>query len=176
MLVSHSVRGTKPNKQENIWRQAFYDLPPTRRVSASIRPSICVNTALLPFTTIGASELASLNMADDAESQYNNSNRAFLQAFIARSTLTFEEAKPLLAAIFTAHGESLGPSSNARIDIKPVLTTERETRDSRRGCHPSGLQFLHLRCQQCHLPFRPGDPQHLSPNNPISHLRSGKLD
>ena len=43
-------------------------------------------------------------MADDADGQYNNSNRAFIQAFIARSTLTFEEAKPLLAAIFTAHG------------------------------------------------------------------------
>lgn len=42
-------------------------------------------------------------MADDTDSQYNNSNRAFLQAFIARSTLTFDEAKPLLAAIFTAH-------------------------------------------------------------------------
>ena len=44
-------------------------------------------------------------MADDADGQYNNSNRAFIQAFIARSTLTFEEAKPLLAAIFTAHGK-----------------------------------------------------------------------
>lgn len=43
-------------------------------------------------------------MADDVDAQYNNSNRAFLQAFIARSTLTFEEAKPLLAAIITAHG------------------------------------------------------------------------
>lgn len=37
---------------------------------------------------------------------YNDSNRAFLQAFMARSTLTFDEAKPVLAAIFTAHGSS----------------------------------------------------------------------
>ena len=44
-------------------------------------------------------------MADEAGLEYNNSHRAFLQAFLARSTLTFEEAKPLLAAIFTAHGE-----------------------------------------------------------------------
>ena len=42
-------------------------------------------------------------MADDA---YNDSNRAFLQAFIARSTLTLDEAKPVLAAILTAHGTS----------------------------------------------------------------------
>lgn len=57
------------------------------------------------FCLPSADKLANINMADDADSQYNNSNRAFLQAFIARSTLTFEEAKPLLAAIFTAHGE-----------------------------------------------------------------------
>jgi hypothetical protein len=44
-------------------------------------------------------------MADD-QSQYNNSHRAFLQAFFARSVLTFEDAKPILAAIITAHGES----------------------------------------------------------------------
>lgn len=47
-------------------------------------------------------------MSDDEEeeeAQYNNTNRAFLQAFLARSTLTFEEAKPILAAIFTAHGK-----------------------------------------------------------------------
>jgi hypothetical protein len=41
---------------------------------------------------------------DDAESQYGNCQRAFLQAFIARSTLTFDDAKPILAAISTAHG------------------------------------------------------------------------
>jgi hypothetical protein len=44
-------------------------------------------------------------MADD-QSQYNSSHRAFLQAFLARSVLTLEDAKPILAAIITAHGES----------------------------------------------------------------------
>ena len=33
--------------------------------------------------------------------QYDDSNRAFLQAFMARGTLTFKEARPLLAAIFS---------------------------------------------------------------------------
>ncbi|MCJ1394449.1 hypothetical protein MMC18_007412 [Xylographa bjoerkii] len=42
-------------------------------------------------------------MADDEDETYNNTNRAFLQAFLARSTLTYDEAKPILAAIFTAH-------------------------------------------------------------------------
>ncbi|OJJ35988.1 hypothetical protein ASPWEDRAFT_172770 [Aspergillus wentii DTO 134E9] len=36
------------------------------------------------------------------EGGYNDSNRAFLQAFMARSTMTFEEARPVLAAIFSA--------------------------------------------------------------------------
>ncbi len=42
---------------------------------------------------------------EEEEAQYNDTNRAFLQAFLARSTLTFEQAKPILAAIFTAHGK-----------------------------------------------------------------------
>jgi non-structural maintenance of chromosomes element 1 len=38
------------------------------------------------------------------EGGYNDSHRAFLQAFLARSTMTFAEAKPVLAAIFSARG------------------------------------------------------------------------
>ncbi|KAI4108449.1 MAG: hypothetical protein L6R37_001053 [Teloschistes peruensis] len=41
-------------------------------------------------------------MSEDDE-QWNDCNRAFLQAFMARSTLTLEEAKPLLAAIQIAY-------------------------------------------------------------------------
>lgn len=44
-------------------------------------------------------------MAENDDSQYNNGHRAFLQAFFARSVLTFDEAKPILAAIMTTHGE-----------------------------------------------------------------------
>jgi len=43
-------------------------------------------------------------MAAVEDPNYNDNHRAFLQAFIARSTLTFDEAKPVLAAILTAHG------------------------------------------------------------------------
>ncbi|KAJ5152772.1 uncharacterized protein N7482_009250 [Penicillium canariense] len=35
--------------------------------------------------------------------EYNDLNRAFLQAFMARSAMTFEEAQPVLAALFSAH-------------------------------------------------------------------------
>ncbi len=44
-------------------------------------------------------------MADHANGDYNNTNRAFLQAFLARSTLTFDEAKPIIASILRVHGE-----------------------------------------------------------------------
>ena len=36
--------------------------------------------------------------------EWNNSHRAFLQAFMARATLTLEEAKPILSAVATVHG------------------------------------------------------------------------
>lgn len=35
---------------------------------------------------------------------YDDGNRAFLQAFMARSSMTFEEAQPVLAAIFSVQG------------------------------------------------------------------------
>ncbi|KAL9010129.1 MAG: hypothetical protein Q9173_004907 [Seirophora scorigena] len=37
------------------------------------------------------------------DEQWNDGHRAFLQAFMSRSTLTLEEARPLLAAILTAY-------------------------------------------------------------------------
>jgi non-structural maintenance of chromosomes element 1 len=40
-------------------------------------------------------------MPDIGMMNYNDSNRAFVQAFLARNTLTLETAKPLLAAIFS---------------------------------------------------------------------------
>lgn len=36
-------------------------------------------------------------------SEYEDTNRAFIQTFLGRNVLTFEEAQPLLAAIFSVH-------------------------------------------------------------------------
>ena len=47
---------------------------------------------------------------------YDDSNRAFLQAFLARSTLTFDTAKPMLAAIFSAHEGRKVLDNNVTID------------------------------------------------------------
>jgi non-structural maintenance of chromosomes element 1 len=44
-------------------------------------------------------------MMPEDEHQYNDSNRAFLQAFMAKGALTLKEAKPILARIFSAHGK-----------------------------------------------------------------------
>jgi hypothetical protein len=40
--------------------------------------------------------------ADPSLAHYNDGNRAFLQALLARGTVTFEEGQKILAAIFTA--------------------------------------------------------------------------
>ncbi|KAJ5385418.1 hypothetical protein N7517_003329 [Penicillium concentricum] len=43
-------------------------------------------------------------------SEYDDSNRAFLQAFMARSSMTFEDAQPILAAILTiCEGRTVEP-------------------------------------------------------------------
>ncbi|KAI1136955.1 putative DNA repair protein Nse1 [Hypoxylon sp. FL0543] len=39
---------------------------------------------------------------DEIPHHYDDGNRAFLQAFMARGTMTFSQAQPILAAIFTA--------------------------------------------------------------------------
>jgi hypothetical protein len=39
---------------------------------------------------------------------YNDGNRAFLQAFMGRSSMTFEDARPVLAAILSVSGTRLG--------------------------------------------------------------------
>jgi hypothetical protein len=43
-------------------------------------------------------------MPETDDTGYNDSNRAFLQAFMARSSMTFDEARPVLAAIFSVQG------------------------------------------------------------------------
>jgi len=52
---------------------------------------------------------------------YNDSNRAFLQAFMAHSSMTFEEARPILAAIFSAHGTHLPTTQDL---IRQLLTRQ----------------------------------------------------
>lgn len=42
-------------------------------------------------------------MPGSAIGNYDDSNRAFAQAFLARGAITFDEAKPILAAIFAIH-------------------------------------------------------------------------
>lgn len=39
--------------------------------------------------------------AEDIPDHYNDGNRAFLQSFLARGTMKFEDGQTILAAIFT---------------------------------------------------------------------------
>ena len=43
-------------------------------------------------------------MTDHRDLPYDDSNRAFAQAFLARGTLTLDEAQRILASILTVHG------------------------------------------------------------------------
>jgi hypothetical protein len=55
---------------------------------------------------------------DELTGQYDDGNRAFLQAFLARGTMTFKESQPILAAIFTAQeGEDTEPNQITQEDF-----------------------------------------------------------
>lgn len=60
---------------------------------------------------------------------YNDGNRAFLQAFLARGTLTFEDAQPILATIFTiesADGEEVTPDQVTHEDFDSYVAAAAE--------------------------------------------------
>ncbi|KAK2591616.1 hypothetical protein QQS21_010685 [Conoideocrella luteorostrata] len=56
-------------------------------------------------------------MEDTLGPDYDDSHRTFLQVLLAHSTLTFEEAQPILAAIFTATG-------NHESEVRPDQITQ----------------------------------------------------
>ncbi|KAI1410845.1 Nse1 non-SMC component of SMC5-6 complex-domain-containing protein [Hypoxylon sp. FL1857] len=58
---------------------------------------------------------------DEISHNYDDGNRAFLQAFMARGTMTFSQAQAILAAIFTAQ-DKLEFERNPRDDEEPDLT------------------------------------------------------
>ncbi|EFR05485.1 hypothetical protein MGYG_08499 [Nannizzia gypsea CBS 118893] len=55
-------------------------------------------------------------------SGYDDSHRAFLQAFMARSTMTLEEARPVLSAIFTvSEGREILPGDITQTDLNTYI-------------------------------------------------------
>ncbi|PGH17474.1 hypothetical protein AJ79_01074 [Helicocarpus griseus UAMH5409] len=55
---------------------------------------------------------------------YNDSHRAFLQAFMARSTMTLEQAKPVLAAIFSIRDDQdVLPEDITQADFSNYIAT-----------------------------------------------------
>ena len=46
-----------------------------------------------------------MSRGDDEDVEWNRGHRAFLQAFMARATLTFDEAKPMIAAMQSVQGQ-----------------------------------------------------------------------
>ncbi|KAK8106310.1 hypothetical protein PG999_009669 [Apiospora kogelbergensis] len=67
----------------------------------------------------------------DEEDKYNDGNRAFLQAFMARGTMTLREAKPILAAILTVEGdEPVDPIQVTQDDFDSYLSKAQEALSS----------------------------------------------
>ena len=59
----------------------------------------------------------------DDPSSYNDSNRAFIQAFLARGTLTYSTGKPILASIFTKHeGREVLPNDITEADFRSYVS------------------------------------------------------
>ncbi|KAE8417941.1 Nse1 non-SMC component of SMC5-6 complex-domain-containing protein [Aspergillus pseudocaelatus] len=62
------------------------------------------------------------------EGDYDDSNRAFLQAFMARSTMTFAEARLVLAAIFSVHeGEPVSAEDVTEDDLASYIAAANTT-------------------------------------------------
>ncbi|KAH8162571.1 hypothetical protein CIB48_g5665 [Xylaria polymorpha] len=60
---------------------------------------------------------------DELIGQYNDGNRAFLQAFLARGTMTFKESQPILADIFTAQeGQAVEPAQITQEDFDSYVS------------------------------------------------------
>ncbi|KAI0902965.1 Nse1 non-SMC component of SMC5-6 complex-domain-containing protein [Ustulina deusta] len=60
---------------------------------------------------------------DELHDEYNDGNRAFLQAFLARGTMTFEESRHILAAIFRAQeDEAAGPNQITQEDFDSYVS------------------------------------------------------
>ncbi|KAB5535318.1 Nse1 non-SMC component of SMC5-6 complex-domain-containing protein [Coniochaeta sp. 2T2.1] len=80
-------------------------------------------------------------MADDGAANngiphgYNDTNRAFLQAFMSRGTMTFEEGQAVLAAIFTA------ARNNSRNPVPPAEITREDFSHYVHAAHEILLPF-----------------------------------
>lgn len=56
--------------------------------------------------------------------EYDDSNRAFLQAFLARSVLTLKDAQPILAGIFSiSEGRKVRPIDITQEDLNSMIST-----------------------------------------------------
>ncbi|KAL4926758.1 Nse1 non-SMC component of SMC5-6 complex-domain-containing protein [Aspergillus undulatus] len=61
-------------------------------------------------------------MAIGRRNGYDDSNRAFLQALMSRSTITYEESKPILAAILSVSGDRVLEEDIAEEDLNNFIT------------------------------------------------------
>jgi non-structural maintenance of chromosomes element 1 len=96
----------------NGYYAALVNLKRVRKVSIGHFPRFCLWLPRPPFQFIM-----------DDPTAYNDSNRAFVQAFLARGTLTYTSIKPILAAIFTVHeGREILPNDITEADFRSYIS------------------------------------------------------
>ena len=111
--------------------------------------------------------------ADPAAGHYNDGNRAFLQALMARGVLTLEEGQKILAAIFTVQeGRSVTSSLRSYFfrEIADLFAFSSRKTKSPSRCHASRSRFLHLRRRRSALPLRLRDPEHAASDQQAADL------
>ena len=131
--TSYSNNEMKPRQRTQAWHPApitrgLAARPPARQsrriISLSrpdpsphcLAPTIKIQFHLTPQSS--TPQTPRPNPPNTNKMDYDDSNRAFLQAFMARSTLTFSEAKPILAAIYSI--KSYPPSPPLPPQIQPI--------------------------------------------------------
>ena len=89
--------------------------------SAAIRVSLYTRNAIV--TRLDPSHSQSPSYAAQTSMEFEDSNRAFIQAFSARNVLTFEQAKPILAAIFSIHeNKEIRPADVTLEDFRSMIS------------------------------------------------------
>lgn len=104
------------------------------QIVQNIKPRTTTKKLPLPVLRVLTTDKTIMSHdAEDDEATYGNNHRAFLQALLARQTLTFEQAKPLISSIRTAAAAAAAaaaastpthaPSTN-RVHLPSDITAE----------------------------------------------------
>ncbi|CAG8393255.1 unnamed protein product [Penicillium salamii] len=100
-------------------------------LTISLLSTLC--SVLYDYTTaflsliVESRRVSIFRLVENRKMAYDDRNRAFLQAFMGRSTLTFGDAQPVLAAILSVGGERVDPTDVTEDQFYAYLDTANRT-------------------------------------------------